>query len=59
MRAITLRNIPPEVQKAIRSKALQKRISVDKAVIELLQERIGILQDRKKTIHDDRDELAG
>jgi hypothetical protein len=59
MRAITLRNIPAEVQKAIRSKAQQKRISVNKAVIELLQERIGILQDRKKTIHDDLDELAG
>jgi len=39
MRAITLRNIPAEVQKAIRSKAQQKQISVNKAVIELLQER--------------------
>ena len=59
MRAITLRNIPAEVQKAIRSKAQQKRISVNKAVIELLQERIGILQERKKTAHHDLDELAG
>jgi hypothetical protein len=59
MKAITLRNIPLQVQKAIRAKAQQKRISVNKAVIELLEERIGILQARKKAIHDDLDALAG
>jgi plasmid stability protein len=59
MKAITLRNIPAEVQKAIQKKAAQKRISVNKAVIEMLQERIGILEDRKKTVHDDLDDLAG
>jgi hypothetical protein len=59
MRAITLRNIPPSVQRAIRAKARQKRISINKAVIELLQERIGILEDHKKAIYDDLDGLAG
>lgn len=59
MKAITLRNIPAEVQRAIRAKARQKNISVNKAVIELLQERIGILENQKTTLHRDLDELAG
>ena len=59
MKAITLRNIPAEIQKVIQKKAAQKSISVNKAVIELLQERVGILEDRKKTIHHDLDDLAG
>lgn len=59
MKAITLRNIPRPVQKAIRAKARQKRISVNRAVIELLQERLGILEDKKKPVYDDLDSLAG
>ncbi len=59
MSAITLRNIPPEIQKAIRTKARQKRISVNKAVIELLQERVGMLEGRQKALHHDLDDLAG
>jgi len=31
VKAITLRNIPPVVQKAIRAKARQKKISVNRA----------------------------
>lgn len=59
MKAITLRNIPREVQKAIRAKARSKRISVNRAVIELLRERIGILEDSKKNLYNDLDSLAG
>ena len=59
MKAITLRNIPPPVEKAIRTKARQKQISVNKAVIELLEERIGVLHDAKRIIHHDLDSLAG
>ena len=40
MKAITLRNIPPKVQKGIRERTRQKRISANRAVIELLQERL-------------------
>lgn len=59
MKAITLRNIPAEVQRAIRAKARQKRISTNKAVLELLQERVGVLEQRKGITYDDLDELAG
>lgn len=59
MKTISLRNIPPEVENAIRAKARQKKISVNRAVIELLEERVGILKERRTTVHDDLDELAG
>ncbi len=59
MKAVTLRNIPAAIQRAIRAKARQKRISVNKAVIELLQERVGVLEDHKNIIHSDLDSLAG
>jgi len=60
MKAITLRNIPADVQRAIREKARQKRISANKAVIELLEERIGrVASKKKKTVYHDLDHLAG
>jgi predicted nucleic acid-binding protein len=37
-----LRNVPAAVEKAIRAKARQKRISIDQAVVELLEERVGV-----------------
>ena len=59
MKAITLRNIPAAVEKAIRAKAREKRISSNRAVIELLEERVGILERRGPTQHTDLDGLAG
>ncbi len=58
MKAITLRNVPPAVEKAIRAKARQKRISVNRAVIELLAERVGI-SERRRTVHHDLDRFIG
>jgi plasmid stability protein len=59
MKAITLRNVPADVQRAIRAKARQKHISVNKAVIELLTERVSTVQNRKTALHHDLDPLAG
>jgi len=59
VKAITLRNIPAAVQKAIRTKAREKRISANKAVIELLEERVGVASQRTKLVHHDLDEFAG
>jgi len=58
MKAITLRNIPPEIQKAIRAKAKEKRISMNRAVLELLQERLGH-PTRTRKRYDDLDHLFG
>ncbi len=41
MKAITIRNIPPKVARAIRLKAQREHVSLNKAVISLLQERLG------------------
>lgn len=59
MRAITLRNVPPQIQRAIHDKARRKKISINKAVIELLQERVGIHEEKPSNIHADLDSLAG
>lgn len=58
MKAITLRNIPPAIEKAIRAKARQKKISVNRAVLELLEERVGV-SERKRVVHHDLDHFIG
>jgi hypothetical protein len=60
MKAVTLRNLPPSLAKVIRKKAQEKGISINKAVITLLEERTGILKQKsQKTLHHDLDDLAG
>ncbi len=39
MKAITLRNLPPELAEAVRKEAERKRTSVNKAVISLLERK--------------------
>ncbi len=61
MKAITLRNLPSELEKTVRKEAERKRISINKAVISLLERKV---EGRKKTKnktreHDDLDALAG
>ena len=41
MKAITLRNLPPTVARIVQQRAKQKNTSVNKAVIELLEESAG------------------
>ncbi len=59
MKAITLRNIPPKVQKGIRDRARRKRISANRAVIELLQERLAVPQRGEDGLYHDLDHLFG
>lgn len=61
MKAITLRNLPPELARVIHQKAEQKGTSISKAVVSLLEERAG-LEDKKKKekrLYRDLDALAG
>ena len=60
MKAITLRNLPPELARIIRRKAEERGISLNKAVISLMEESLG-LRDKKKggVLHHDLDSLAG
>lgn len=60
MKAVTLRNVPPEIAKLVRKEAERQRTSINKAVISLLQARAeGRKKKKTKTIYDDLDALAG
>jgi hypothetical protein len=57
--AITVRKLPPAVAKAVKEKAKKERLSLNKAIIRLLEEATGAEPTRKKTLHHDLDHLAG
>ncbi len=60
MKAITLRNLPPDVAKTIRQRARKNRTSVNKAVIALLEESLGKRpKDKEPVRYHDLDHLAG
>ena len=60
MKAITLRKVPNEVAKIIEKKANAAHISKNQAVIELLEEGLGIgTGSKKKPVYHDLDHLAG
>ena len=59
MKAITLRNLPPDLDKAIRKRARGKRMSVNKAVIGLLEDHLTQDKTKRAELHHDLDALYG
>lgn len=60
MEAITLRNLPPELVRVIQRRARQKGLSLNKAVINLLEESVGTRKRTKgESAYHDLDDLAG
>jgi len=61
MKAVTLRSLPPDIADAIRKEANRKGMSLNKAVISLLANRMGVRDKRKsrQTRHHELDDLAG
>jgi plasmid stability protein len=60
MKTITLRNLPPDVARTVQQRAKQKKTSVNKAVIELLEESAGSKAKKKAPVrYHDLDHLAG
>jgi plasmid stability protein len=59
MKALTLRNLPPSLDRAIRQRAKKKGMSVNKAVISLLQDHLGEAETRPVPRYHDLDGLAG
>ena len=59
MKAITLRNLPPQLDRTIRERAKKKGVSVHKVVIGLLQDHLG--ESERKTVrrYHDLDDLSG
>jgi hypothetical protein len=50
---------PSQIQKVIRAKAKQQRISMNRAVLELLEERVGEPEKKRRRVYDDLDDLFG
>jgi hypothetical protein len=59
MKAITLRNLPPNLDKTIRKRARAKRVSLNKAVIGLLEEHLTQDKTKQVELHHDLDDLFG
>jgi hypothetical protein len=59
MNAITVRNLPPEVAKAVKEKARKEKLSLNKAVVRLLEEATGVGREKKKAVHHDLDRFFG
>ncbi len=61
MKQITLRSIPDEVKKTVLKEAAQKGVSLNKAIIALLERAVGGKQPEKKkrVLYHDLDHLAG
>jgi hypothetical protein len=59
MNAITVRNLPPAVAKAVKEKARKEKLSLNKAVVRLLEEATGAEKGKKRVVHHDLDHLAG
>jgi hypothetical protein len=61
MKAITLRNLPPDLEKVVRKEADRQRTSMNKAVISLLEKKAESRKKKRATAreYDDLDALAG
>jgi len=59
MNAITVRNLPPAVARAVKEKARKEKLSLNKAIVKLLEEATGVDPGAKRVVHHDLDHLAG
>ncbi len=61
MKQITIRSIPDAVKKTVQKEAATKGVSLNKAVISLLERAAGTKasEKKKKTLYTDLDHLAG
>jgi hypothetical protein len=59
MKAVTLRNLPPELARVIGRRAEEAGTSVNKAVIGLLEESVAGRRKKAALLHRDLDALAG
>jgi plasmid stability protein len=59
VKAITLRNLPVPLTRAVRERAAKYHVSLNKAVIQLLEESLGNSGPGPGHVHDDLDHLIG
>lgn len=59
MTALTIRKIPPGVEKVIREKAVREQVSLNKAVVEMLEESVTGRQKPQPPRYHDLDWMCG
>ena len=59
MKPITVRGIPPDIEKKIRKEAQQKKLSMNKALLSILHKSVGKPEKDKKILFHDLDHLSG
>ncbi len=61
MKQITIRSIPDAVKKTVRKEAEKKGVSLNKAIIALLERAVGTTgpEKKKRVLYHDLDHLAG
>jgi hypothetical protein len=59
LKAVTLRGVPPAVDRLIRRKAAETGESVNRVVLALLEEGAGVGTKRRRILHHDLDDLSG
>jgi plasmid stability protein len=61
MKQITIRSIPDAVKKTVQKEAAQKGVSLNKAIISLLERAVGTKapEKKKRALYNDLDHLAG
>jgi len=61
MKQITIRSIPEDVRKTVQKEAEQKGMSLNKAIISILERTVGtkVSEKKKRVVYHDLDHLAG
>lgn len=59
MKTITMRGIDEEIAKVLKEKAKKEGISVNRVLLKLIREGLGLKKKRRTVIYDDIDRLAG
>jgi len=60
MKAVTLRNFPAELARRIQQRARDKGLSLNRTIIEILEEALGIFRPRRpERVYHDLDPLIG
>lgn len=59
MKTLSLRGIDEEIEKALKKEAQRAKTSINKTILNLIKESIGLGKNKRNRVYKDLDELAG
>ncbi len=59
MKTLSLRGIDEEIEKALKKEAQRAKTSINKTILNLIKESIGLGKKKRNRVYKDLDELAG